>query len=564
MAVYRESEKMKQKKYFIFSLLIFVSVFSNFYLLFMYFWLDSYTILYYVQNDVGMYFPYQNLTIIPHYLYSLFEIRPLGYNLLALLLYSLVSLLVYRLLLQLTKDKMISFAAALVFATGYIGQEALYMFLGDGVASISGLAMLLSSLIFLLKRKYFLTFLFYFLCLEFAAFRFGGSLIILIGTDLLISYREKGKRSLLVKRILIYSLIFFVEYFVHPTALLFGYPLSTRNVDSSLETMNRLSNLDKFQLSHILNSIGTFWNLFFPSSLLQDFYFWLKNNSSFSNMTIFWLMAIPSYLFSLLTFFVLRNKIDIRKYIFILIAFIFLYGSLLLNLDKDIFDKFFIFNGGVFLYCLILLLIFYSSLKREVMIGFVSAIGILSIFWLTKFDMLLVSHHRYLISASFTPPLLCLVFVGKNKKINIYLLIVVGFFVITHLYSGYISQEKLINNYARHALYFFNNIQRYVPDDKNKKIIYLTASDQNSSQILGGITRVGLLSSEAVFAVHYRQKMEDFVLPESEEEIIALLKENNEYHLEDVYALEYSDEFKIYDKTQEVREDIAENILSTE
>lgn len=93
----------------------------------MYFWNDDYTALYLAQHDMMFNFPYQ--WVVPLTKASLFLLgpNPFYFHLLALILYILAALLFFKFLEILKINKRAAFMATVLFASGYIGQQALFI-----------------------------------------------------------------------------------------------------------------------------------------------------------------------------------------------------------------------------------------------------------------------------------------------------------------------------------------------------------------------------------------------------------------------------------------------------
>lgn len=87
---------------------------------------DDFTILYYVQNNTILFYPYYVASLIFVPLYNVFKLNASYYYTLSLLLFTGVGLSLYYFSFVLFKDKIIAFAAVVFFIFSFAGSDALY------------------------------------------------------------------------------------------------------------------------------------------------------------------------------------------------------------------------------------------------------------------------------------------------------------------------------------------------------------------------------------------------------------------------------------------------------
>lgn len=518
------------RDFFYLGTLFIVGLAAYFQTLKMYFWLDDYTYLYYAifsEPQSIFQFPYQFGLILVKLLFSLFGLTAYWYYLLAIVLYLTAVALVYFLATKIFEKKLLAFFTTSIFASGYIGQESLFMVIGDGLYALLGLDVLLISLITLLiylknKKAHFLAYsLFCFAaCLEIAPTRFAGLVIVLIAAIFLF-----GKNKLFdkLKLITYFCLIFYLQYVVHPTRYLFHYG-STNSVSAP---NNFLQQLTSYHIGDLVNIFGSFGNLFVPT--------YFRDSRTYSLIN-----AVPIFIFGLIMlvlFKTLRPKtFNIRKFWFCLML---LLGStagfflLTTKLQSPIY-KFSIFNGLMILTILIGSLILDLPKKRKMgLFLLITVFSLLGIFSLAKPTIVINSDYRYLLTLAFVPSLLAYILTPKelidvkvkNKKIAwVIFLSPVLLLSVLHLYLAISTQAKFVDQYTNFRQKYFQELKDYIPSIKNKTIIYTEGSTSQMNYVLGDIERVGTLTSEASYAVNYKTKISNIVLPSDTSDILKLIK----------------------------------------
>ncbi len=233
----------------------------------MYFWQDDYTIYYVASENKLFDYPYQVNTLFVKIASLFFGLNPEPYFVLAIILFVVSVFCVKFFVYTITSDSLVSFLAAAVFASGFIGQGAMKMFLGTGIVALPALSLFLLSLTCLIKylkfsRKSWLTLslICFFLTLEIAPHRHATALIAILGVIALFLRRKRIKSLVLIGSP--FAFLAYLELFVHPTKLIYSYPTGVMgNFSASL--------LQNLKLSFIGNFFASFWNSIFPSLYLD-------------------------------------------------------------------------------------------------------------------------------------------------------------------------------------------------------------------------------------------------------------------------------------------------------
>lgn len=536
----------------------------------MYFWHDDFTGLYYLQQNYLYWWPYHSISLLHKFLLNLLGLEPGGYFYISLFLYFIATFLVYYLLNLFFQNRLLAFFSSLVFASGYVGQEAIMMPIGNGLGTLVGLNFFLLTLFFLFKyfndgRRKLLLFslISFFTTLEFAFYRFATAIFVIVGTDLAFSLlgKKKDYRGFFTRSI-IFGVLFLIQLLFRPSHYLLGLlgfkmlpPLSYSIQSPDLFSQpNKI--LEIIHWKYILNIIGSFWNLFYPITYQTDFYFYLVRSSP-PQISNYWLLLsviplIAISLFILVAVRILRPRLfSWRKIIFYSSVFsfvLFLLGRFVKSVTPYPQDQISILNG------LLLLILFFFVLKmgityfqRYAIFSLILAFGLLSLFFLVKPDFAIESSHRYLLPSALSPAFAATFFItkelvkrGKNIKIawTIFLLPTILLF-FSHISVGYQTQKDFVNLHSQHARRFYEQLKAHIPTIKDKTIIYVEGETRELSMSIADAMRVGALPSEASIAVHYATNIKNIILPETTAEIPRILKENKDLTLDDVFTFIY-------------------------
>ncbi|KKS63719.1 MAG: hypothetical protein UV33_C0048G0003 [Candidatus Daviesbacteria bacterium GW2011_GWA1_42_6] len=524
-------------------------------LLEMYFWRDDYTGLYFSQKSLvgepAFMYPYQIAFLVERFFWQFFGLEAARYFLVEIVLYVSATCLLFYFLQKLFRDKKVAFFSTLVFAAGYIGQDAMKMSMGDGLVNV----LLLNLVVFIqyLQTKkrglFILSLVIFFLTIEVAPQRTSSSLLIFLLLDWLLSFKEKKKDIL--TRNLTFVLMFLVQYFIHPSAWILGYRV--------IPPGHFLGLFANFSPIYFLNFLGTFWNMLFPSHLQLQFNTFIDIYKDPLNFSKFLLAGIPAFLFAFLTLVFLKfirpsvyNFLYIGKSVAVFTAFSIFWAYLTIGIKIDQTDLVSIFNGGIFLVFLAIWVVIGAAKSKLLSVFNLLAIfGVLVIFFLTIPERVLVSYNRYLLLPSFTVAFLPVIFITKEfyQKGGIQknfarslFFAVVSVLVVLRLFTALSTQQEFVQSYSQHAKRFYQQLRGFLPEVNKKKMVYVEGATKELDLSIGDAARVGYLGSEVAVAINLNTRKENILLPQSLEEIPMFLNKNREIGIDDVYTFLYTEQ----------------------
>ena len=550
--------KVKKFNFIYYILLAVVVLFSYHQLLGMYFWRDDYTGLYLGQlanlsTHPGFAYPYHLALLLERYARQFFGLNASYYFLTVIILYVIASWLLFYFLKRLVSNLLIAFFSTLVFAAGFVGQDAMKMTMGDGLGTILALDILLAGFVTFLiylqngKKVWLVSSLIAFaLTLEITPQRTGSSLLIFLALDWIISWKRKSQE--LIIRNVLFLLVFLIQYFLHPSVLLLGY-----KVNPPTQFWGLLVNLSPL---YILNFLGTFWNMIIPTPLQEQFNASLGTSGQSLTLIKFWLTGLPTIFLAVTLFIYLKflrpaiySAITLGKIITAVVLFSLLWAMAIHQITIDKGDLVAIFNGGMWLIFLIVWIVLgIPKSKLLSLFSLLAIFGILAIFFITIPERVLVSYNRYLLLPSFTVALLPIIFITKEfyqkelrkrRLAQILLLAVVGILVLPRLIFAYTTQREFRQDYSQHAKRMYQNLHSFIPRINQPTIIYLEGVTKQLQFTVGDAARVGYFGSEVAYAVHYQTQKENIILPQTAGEIPGLLKKNPNLSYQDVYTFIY-------------------------
>ncbi len=529
-------------------------------LLEMYFWRDDYTGIYFAQvrnltQEFGFAFPYQMAFLIERFFFNLYGLEASLYYLTEVILYIFATLLIFYFSNDFFKNRVIAFCGSLIFAAGYIGQDAMKMSMGDGLGTIVALNVLLLNLViflrYLQKKKIVLlitAFILFFMTLETAPQRTSSSLLIFLLLDWCMSL--KNDKTLILRRNLTFILIFIIQYFIHPSVWLLGY-----RVPEPTHFWGVLSTLSPY---YLLNPLGTFWNMIFPSHLQDQFNLFINLRNEQLTLLKIWVSGIPVFIFAALSLVFIKfirpaefKFKSVLKVVSFLVVFSIIFAGLVFRIDIDRYDAASIFNGGVFLIFLITLIIKGVPESRILSLsGLLMVFFMLAIFFITIPERVLVSYNRYLLLPSFTIAFLPAFFITKEFYLKnsikrsfarLFFALFIAALVLPRLFASFSTQQEFVQSYSRHAKTFYRELREIIPADK-KVVIYVEGATKELDLSIGDAARVGYLGSEAAVAINLNTRKENILLPQSLEEIPVLLNKNKTIGVDDIYTFLYTEQ----------------------
>src|SRR3990167_3080970 len=251
-----------------------------------YFFTDDYAFLYYLGNNLEFGWPYNSVLSIFSPIYKLFGTNAQPYFTLAVVTYFFASVSVFFFAKALTKNLLVSSAAAIIFATGYIGLDQFSMIAVSiinnlNVINISIALILLINWIETRKlRYYFLTFFMFWFSLLLFPHR-AYPLVLFVPTLEFVKSFQPGGVKKMFRQIAFIALRYVPFFFFAVQRGVFSYGThGTNNVDlfNLIETDSRIYTLFNPVFSKeffavfgklvLLTTISDFFK-FVPS---QDFY----------------------------------------------------------------------------------------------------------------------------------------------------------------------------------------------------------------------------------------------------------------------------------------------------
>lgn len=507
--------------------LILLAIFSYHQIFSMYFWQDDYTILYFAQSNKLFDYPYQAGTLLTRWLYSYFDLNTYAYFAVGLCLFILSTLLFRYFVFEITNNKWLSYLSGFVFASGYIGLDAMKMFVGTGIVTLPGLIGMLLVLIFQLKHlktgihKYMIVSLVsYVLTLEVAPHRHSALILVLIITELIFFHFKKSKKQKLFLNIGLYTGVAFLQLIIHPSKLILQYTTGTMGnltADVFYQALNP---------NYWLNIFGSFGNLFIPSYFKDPLVVNLIISKLFPDHL---LLLLPGVIGLFLSIAITQKKHWLR------ITMISILAIVILNkLSIDIVDKISIINGLQITVVLIAkILILTKSQKFFGLYFLVISFGSLLTFYLSKPDLVLPTYHRYLMTSAFIPGLSIIV-LRKNKGLMIAVAFVLIFF---NLVSTINSQRSFIKKYSIHARNIHEYLKNDLPTVEQKTLIQVNAVGKDLQFAVGDAFRVGTFPSEVSVAVNKKIDASQIFISESEDQTQAILSEHPD--IVQKYVFEY-------------------------
>lgn len=517
----------------------------------MYFWLDDYTYLYYAQQGQLYRFPYQLNSFLTNVLFQFFGLESRLYFLIGILLYVFAVVLLYYLIVSIIHNKLVALFSVAIFAAGYIGQDAMKMFIGDGLGTLTGLNILLLGLISLFryfgtqKAKWiFITYVCFLILLEIAPYRYGGIIFVVIAADWLFSWHTQPGVNIAIRNIGFLA-IFLTQYILHPSKFFLDYQIQ------SLQTLS--VTILNFHWRDFAVVVGSFWNILVPDLYQTAAYFYLvRTFPSDLSKYLLLLTTLPLLILSLFISIIIKKlKGELLSWSKIYIYFI---GVLFLTIllggviqSSFVFpnEKISMLNGFIVLVNFFLLYrlgIVYS--RKLILFSIILSFALLTPFLLVKPEFVIESSHRYLLPSAIVPSLLISFFVTKElvakdrkKKSWALILFILPIFLLVslRLLSGYLTQRDFIESGSLLAKKFYRDFRKYIPRIEKKSVFYFEGDTPVSSLGLGNALRVGALPSEAAIAVHYNTKIDNIVVASEAGDIPRILRANQDIEMNNVF-----------------------------
>lgn len=446
-----------------------ISVFSYGFIKSLFFWREDFRLIYsFFSHEQYYFWPYQGLNVIYYPFYMLFRNQPTGYFISALILYIVLAIILSIFVYKITKNKAASFLSGLIFSSGYIGSESMFMVMLAIVSNLYLILLLLLILIYLnflrlfSLRNYLFAIFLYFLMVTLISHRaFSGCLIIFL-TDLYWTTKNKKINFNSIRGSSVRSAPFFIVmiivYLTFP--LVFGHQ----------ETLATSSYRHLYQLAINVVNLNTwkdFGNFLIPTPV-QDLainYFTKDNFRTFIGTLaggILFILAFGYIYFSKI------SKKDKKTLIYLFIVFIisFLpYHIIEYNFDHPSWHRYLLYGY-----------VFYVALLGLAINNFPKVLGLLV-------TVVIVS-------------------------LNIY-------------WSNNSELADILKDRSAQAPKFFLSLKEGINLKNGKSLIYLDSIDNPKAEAtLNSLLASGVFPSETALAAVYNQKLDNFKIVETYEDFI--------------------------------------------
>lgn len=329
----------KIKRFIPFILIGIVILFSLGKTLQYYFYTDDFVFLYNLRNNLEFGWPYNSVLPLFRPIYNLFGTNALSYFSLALFTYFLASIASYFFIKVLTRNNLIAFLSALIFATGYIGLDQFTM---NAVSIVNNLNIVNVCITLILLicwintgklRYYFLTFLMFWFSIHLFPYR-AYPLILFLPTLELFKSFKLGSVMRMIKQ-LVFIIIRFVPFvLVASRNGIFSYgTYGTVNVNLFSQFTNPHSRIFALLNIEVFKEVFAILGRFVLVKPISDIFSFVPDQGFF---------AFTGFIFSLVilltSLFFLLGKYSgyARSLLIVLFLTIEGYvGNMLLNLDFD-------------------------------------------------------------------------------------------------------------------------------------------------------------------------------------------------------------------------------------
>lgn len=512
----------------------------------MYFWQDDSALIFKLQHPLeaaGSYGqgiigegPYKYLVTPFVPFFPAFGLNPFGYFLVGFFAYALSAAAFYLFSSQLFQSRKAGFFATLVFAAGYVGSDTMLR-ISNSWQTNFGLTFALLSFWAYLKffsgrlkiLFYLISFLFFYLSVEFVYIRSHSLILPILILDLLFTARvfKLAKLPWLFLRQMPFWYLFYNRYL--------GESMGSSGLGSVFKSIfdGRVEVLASF--------FATMGNVFVAHPLQAKF---LKLVTSHEQVILLLLFIFFSLV--ILHLFSTGKKIK-------LITAMLLIGAFLLNrlfISKDLFwyrtPSDFI-SGAVGLYVPILVITLAFVLRKKMGTLSLSLLFGLAIvasqifgYYIQYQEAIFSTTHRYL-SYSFVG--YCVIFGGvayaffKNRKGMWHLPLILILFV--NLFLGFHYQNKFVSEVSRPTGQFYRDLKREVPEIRKGAIFRFDVDSRNFyQQQFNNFFSVGSMPESTALAIYYGVDRYDLALIGDFDELLYKLSKK-EADVDNIYNLYY-------------------------
>ena len=526
-------------KYLPFLLLALIVLLSYGQTLNMYFWVDDWGMAYKMQHpeaNIPNFGPgifgdgAYRYNVTPFImLYPLFGLNAFPYFLIGIIFYFLATLVVYLLAKEIFEKKSIGLVSAAIFASGYIGSDAMnhlnnsYMLVLTGTFSALTAWLIIKYYQTGLKNYYFLSILIFLIILEFLVLRAHGLFLLVFSVSLL--------AKIIYQKSLLHVLIRTVPYLVIWIYVFFLDPRMSKEYngvgrgDLLPNTLNLFFKEKHFELFN--NLIITMSDVIFPDEILLSLYRYLVPKVNNQDL----LLSLPTLSVAMIiTYIYWKLKLPLRSIVIsglILGAYLvyvllsFHQSSAVWNPDPS---RLFISSWFGSMLCLIGFLSFNRKLKQKLYLVFFGLAWVISnvlIYFIYNPTSNLESNMRYLIPGFIGT---CLMLGGIlnlfSKRYYFWLLIFVLIYCSSLIFLNISRAKYIVDSVSIPTKENLQTIKNTVSTMNKNTVFYFETATESKSRIsdLGGMPNLAIpvvLNSHgfANIAVSY-------------DELFYLLKEN--------------------------------------
>lgn len=500
--------KVSQNTKLVLLSLLIVTIVAYFQTLWMYFWIDDNALIYKLQH-ISTYSgfwgkgiigegPYRHIIdqFVPFY--PLFKTNPTPYYTIGIFLYFLTSVTVYFFVKTITKINFLAWAAAAIFAAGFVGSESIFGITNSWQTS-RGIIMALLTLLFFYKyiktKKvifYLLSVVLFFFSLDTVYVRAHGLIFCVIFFDLIFTPVLLNRGSII--SFLVRQLPFLtVHYFVYLSST---YYVKNFGI---LRFLEDVFSERKYQLLFVpIQNIG---NLFIPDTItkLVDNFIIQNLRSLPPGFSLGSTLAGFSFLFLVLFLFLRWRKQEPLLTKVLIFAVIWMLGNMVVYFVRET--------------ALVL-----QTTHRYLTYSFAG----LAIFWSVSLYLLIKS-------------------ISKKRALHfftLFVVLIIGIYLYLNVTNQYLFNQKR----SIPARNFFSTFDKAIPDIPKGAVIYFNIANDpvvkgEYNSFFGGMfSEAGNL---AILSDTINDYAEDFLVTYNFDEVLEMIK-NNKVDLNNVYSFYYS------------------------
>lgn len=495
----------------------------------LFFWRDDFTLLYQLSVKELANWPYQGINIIYFPFYLLFGINPQGYFFLALLLYATLAIMLVWFTYKITENLTLGFITGCIFASGFIGSDAMLM-IGISIASLLYILVTFLFIVWykniyrkpLFDKQRIIFIVFYTIVIFLFSHRAFTLLPSLLIIHLYLFFVENKKlRS--QKRDNITNIAMMVILTIVTLCVYVAYPKLIIQVNNGSSHYLLTQILNFLNLKTMFGFFSAVGNFVIPQSAIplitQVKQFTPSNIVIFATTLIFGfhILSAPKIKKVLLP--------SLISLCFSLLAFV---AFKLFSTQPTLLTQTLV--GILFILLSIQLAFEKQNIFRKYITLAIVYLFIISYFIYYIKEPSVLPNHRYLIfGLPYSSLLIALLIQSLTEKLPripgiLVLSLLTAFIVKTNVQLIQSLKEPAINR-SYNAKSFFDQLKRSLPHVTNKTLLYLdVAADSQTQGRFGDILRVGYLPTEAAIAGYYNVPLESIKLTYGYDDFLSEVK----------------------------------------